>query len=129
MTGETDASLVLEITSSKSTVTGSGDETVTTESKDDGQKQQPTPPATPAPTDEEPSPASEKEEAKPASQDPLRMFGILVPPSLRSAQTSFSATFDAPIAEAVNAARALRDVETDIRKLRKAIKKARKSAS
>ncbi|CAK4034908.1 Hypothetical predicted protein [Lecanosticta acicola] len=65
-------------------------------------------------------------ESKVDVHDPLRWFGILVPPTLRSAQKSFSSAIgdECGVAKAVNAARGLRDAEVQIRKLRKVLKKA-----
>lgn len=59
--------------------------------------------------------------------DPLRWFGILVPPELRSAQTSFTKTVDDSIARAVNAAKRIRELEIEIRRVRKEIRKAEKA--
>lgn len=63
--------------------------------------------------------------------DPIRWFGILTPSSLRSAQQSFTSTLleQDVTAKAVGAARGLRDVEAEIRKLRKVIKKLEKAAT
>lgn len=62
----------------------------------------------------------------PLSHDPIRWFGILVPPPLRAAQKSFSASVQdgGGVVQAANAARELRDTEAQLRKLRKLIKKA-----
>lgn len=63
---------------------------------------------------------------EPSAYDPIRWFGILVPPPLRAAQKSFSASVqdDGGVVQAANSARELRDTEAQIRKLRKLIKKA-----
>jgi coiled-coil domain-containing protein 115 len=114
--------------------------------KDEEPSQQPSPPATPesephADSDEitdrsaegaaEGTPdnlASHTEKAKQVNTlDPLRWFGILVPRELRSAQTSFSAAIEVSAADCLNAARALRECEGDVRKLRKEIRKAERS--
>jgi hypothetical protein len=63
------------------------------------------------------------------SSDPLRWFGILVPRELRLAQGSFASAVDESVAEAVNAAKGMRDVEIELRKLRKEIKKVEKAAT
>ena len=109
--------------------------------------QQPSPPATPSskdakaetPTesfDEQSEETQEKyrdtrtEKLKPKlplEADPLRWFGILVPQELRSAQTSFSLAMDDGIAQAVNAGRAMRKNEVEIRKLRKDIRRAERA--
>jgi hypothetical protein len=128
-----------------------------TESKDaanqstvEGEKpeptQQPSPPGTPEPEDREESTEDEKTEeaqrAKPVN--PLRWYGVLVPPELRKTQSAFSAVLDhptnageqdvetrddenSPVTHAVNASRGLREVEVEIRKIRKALKKAEKA--
>ena len=118
--------------------------------------QQPSPPGTPDPEAREETTedaetedakiddtkTEEAEKAKPVN--PLRWYGVLVPPELRKAQSAFSAmlgnptdageqdhaTCDyeiSPIVLAVNAARGLREVEGEIRKIRKAVKKAEKA--
>lgn len=108
--------------------------------------QQPSPPGTPEPEPrQEPTNDKKSEEPeKPKPVNPLRWYGILVPPELRKAQSAFSAVIgdplnggdpndatrdveNSPITGAVNAARALREVEGEIRKLRKAVKKAEKA--
>jgi hypothetical protein len=108
------------------------------------QQQQPSPPGTPEPEskpkeDEETKP-DQSEESKPTN--PLRWYGVLVPPELRRAQSAFTAatggssaseesdeTCNGPIADAVNTARGIRDIEAEIRKIRKAVKKAEKASS
>ena len=110
--------------------------------------QQPSPPATPDFGDDQTKTASDQytgnldateekydgSEAKqaksklPLEADPLRWYGILVPQELRSAQASFSSAVDEGIAGAVNASRAMREVEIEIRKLRKEIRRAEKAA-
>lgn len=81
--------------------------------------------------------------AKSALINPLRWFGVLVPPELKKAQVAFCAVLAdptaskelentardcirSPIANATNAARGLRDIEVEIRKTRKAMRKAEK---
>ncbi|KAK4495010.1 hypothetical protein PRZ48_013337 [Zasmidium cellare] len=101
-------------------------------------KQLPSPSPTPEPDKEqgrEEEDVDESGDPKEATQkshitDPRRWFGILTPSSLRSAQHSFaSAVLDeCNVGKAVNAARAMKDIEADIRKLRKAIKKLEKGA-
>jgi len=108
--------------------------------------QQPSPPGTPEPESREQSTEDEKaEEAEnPKPVNPLRWYGILVPPELRKAQSAFSEVLgdpttagerdsetcdykSSPITNAVNAARGLREVEGEIRKVRKAVRKAEKA--
>jgi hypothetical protein len=108
------------------------------------QQQQPSPPGTPEPEskpkEDEETKSDQSEESKPTN--PLRWYGVLVPPELRRAQSAFTAaaggssaseesdeTCNGPIADAVNAARGMRDIEVEIRKIRKAVKKAEKASS
>jgi len=118
----------------------------TVEGEEPQPTQQPSPPGTPEPEDREKSTEDEKTEeadtAKPVN--PLRWYGVLVPPELRKAQSAFSAVLGSPnnageqdtetrdddispLTNAVNAARSLREVEVEIRKVRKAVKKAEKA--
>lgn len=55
--------------------------------------------------------------------DPIRWFGILVPPALRSAQASFVSSVGGPIPRLCTLATDLRRQEVDIGRLRKQIKK------
>jgi hypothetical protein len=63
-------------------------------------------------------------------KDPIRQFGILIPPALRSAQKSFSTAVLGPeaLSRAVTAARGMREVEVEIRRARKMVRKAERSA-
>ncbi|KAI5357439.1 hypothetical protein Slin15195_G038010 [Septoria linicola] len=74
-------------------------------------------------------PTDEEETPKVNLQDPIRWFGILVPPTLRQAQASFSKALldETAMTKAVNTSRGLREAEVEIRKLRKSIKKAEKA--
>ena len=114
------------------------------ETKDSGDhgevKQQPSPPVTPEPEDESDKlhekdreemdeTATSKKQSRPKLEaDPIRWFGVLVPPALRSAQTSFAASVDDAVAGSVNAAKGMRESEIEIRKLRKEIRKAEREA-
>lgn len=108
--------------------------------------QQPSPPGTPEPESKQEPNEDEKLDQKERGKlvNPLRWFGILVPPELRRAQASFSMVLDnpsstdesldtptgwtdSPLTRAINAARDLRNVEFEIRKVRKAVKKAEKA--
>ncbi|KAG8628865.1 hypothetical protein KVT40_002730 [Elsinoe batatas] len=62
-----------------------------------------------------------------SAPDPIKWFGILVPPQLRSCQKSFLDMATGPIIAAINASRSLREVETSIRKIRKDIRKAERA--
>lgn len=55
--------------------------------------------------------------------DPLRWFGILVPPALRSAQSNFITAVEGSIPQLANVARELRNQEIEIGRVRKQIKK------
>lgn len=110
----------------------------TAQSGNDEPKQQPSPPSTPAAEVNEPvdhnkafCPEDEKASDETAVQsssvpDPLHWFGILVPSELRCAQRSFGSAMQEPLEKAVNASRCMRQVEAEVNKTRKAIKKADK---
>ncbi|KAF2838995.1 hypothetical protein M501DRAFT_933925 [Patellaria atrata CBS 101060] len=77
----------------------------------------------------EDSPASdEKAEASEGFQkgptNPLHWFGILVPPPLRSAQKSFETAVEQPLPALVKLTKDMRELEIEISRLRKAIKKS-----
>ncbi|KAJ4988936.1 hypothetical protein SVAN01_05560 [Stagonosporopsis vannaccii] len=73
------------------------------------------PPALPQPT---PNPSIERH------PDPIRMFGILVPPALRTAQSSFVAAVDGPVVRLAGVAGELRALEREIGRVRKGIRRA-----
>lgn len=54
---------------------------------------------------------------------PLRWFGILVPPALRTAQSTFASAVEGPIPQLASLVKDLRKQEVDIARLRKQIKK------
>ncbi|KAH9866415.1 hypothetical protein IAQ61_008420 [Plenodomus lingam] len=56
-------------------------------------------------------------------RDPLRWFGILVPPALRTAQSTFITAVEGPIARIATVAMDLRSQEIEIGRMRKQIKK------
>ena len=92
----------------------------------------PTPPSTPpAEADRETQastatePDDENETEVITVQDPLRWFGILVPPALRTAQSSFVNGVEGSIAKLVGLAAELRSIESEVSKARKAMKKLR----
>ena len=100
----------------------------------------PTPPATPpyeskVETEKSETNASDtKAEPRPADNvrkttDPLHWYGILVPPQLRHAQSSFVNAIAGPVSDAANATQSMRRNEVEIRKLRKEIKKLEKRAA
>jgi hypothetical protein len=55
--------------------------------------------------------------------DPLRWFGILVPPALRTAQSTFVGAVEGPIPQLATVVRDLRAQEIEIGRVRKQIKK------
>ncbi|KAI7197908.1 hypothetical protein D0869_01131 [Hortaea werneckii] len=109
--------------------------------------QQPSPPSTPvaddkdAKTAEKPKEPTSLDEIKdqdsetsgvarqPATRSPLTWFGILTPRELRSAQQSFSTATSSPTESAVNATREMRQLETEINRTRKAVRKAEKGGT
>jgi hypothetical protein len=72
---------------------------------------------------DEPSQSPEEGKKVAKSVDPLRWFGILVPPALRSTQSSFIAAIEGPIPQLANISRELRSQEIEIGRVRKQIKK------
>jgi len=58
------------------------------------------------------------------TQDPLRWFGILVPPALRSAQQTFVSAVEGSVPQLATIARELRNQEIEIGRVRKQIKKS-----
>lgn len=65
------------------------------------------------------------EESKKVSKtvDPLRWFGILVPPALRSAQSNFVDAVEGSVPRLATVTRELRSQEIEIGRVRKQIKK------
>jgi hypothetical protein len=57
------------------------------------------------------------------STDPLRWFGILVPPALRTAQTTFVGAVEGPIPQLATIARDMKMQEIEIGRVKKQIKK------
>jgi len=55
--------------------------------------------------------------------DPLKWFGILVPPALRTAQSTFVCAVEGPIPQLATIAKDLRTQEIEIGRVRKQIKK------
>lgn len=58
-----------------------------------------------------------------SSTDPLRWFGILVPPALRSSQSAFASAVEGPVLQLASVVKDLRRLENDIARLRKQIRK------
>lgn len=61
---------------------------------------------------------------QPKVVDPIRMFGILVPPALRSAQASFKEAIEGPLIRLAEVTGELRALEREIGRARKSIRKA-----
>ncbi|ORX91998.1 hypothetical protein BCR34DRAFT_594959 [Clohesyomyces aquaticus] len=85
----------------------------------------------PSPETATPTTQPQSEDANDASSgdnkirlDPLRWFGILVPPELRSAQSSFVSAVEGRLPEVVTVMKELRRLEVEIGRLRKQIKKS-----
>lgn len=68
--------------------------------------------------------ANEKPKIDP--RDPIRWFGVLVPPTLRSAQSQFIGIVEGPIPQLVTLIKELRALEIEIGRTRKSIKKLEK---
>jgi hypothetical protein len=97
--------------------------TTTSESEEEGKFE---PKVTPDTQESSPRPEETKEKAKNAarkSNDPLKWFGILVPPALRTAQSAFVNAVEGPIPQLVRLAREMRAQEIEIGRVRKQIKK------
>lgn len=78
------------------------------------------------PQTEDTAHADDAEESPGSSHlpDPIRMFGILVPPALRSAQKSFAEAVEGPVVKLVGVQGQLRALEREIGRARKGIRKA-----
>jgi hypothetical protein len=72
-------------------------------------------------TDQNETKDEEKKSEK--STDPLRWFGILVPPALRTAQTTFLGAIEGPIPQLATIARDMKTQEIEIGRVKKQIKK------
>ncbi|KAF2146232.1 uncharacterized protein K452DRAFT_294815 [Aplosporella prunicola CBS 121167] len=62
-------------------------------------------------------------ETHPTPRDPIRMFGILVPPALRTSQAHFVRAVEGPVPRLANLAAELRALEIEIGRARKAVRK------
>ncbi|KAF2104750.1 hypothetical protein NA57DRAFT_70957 [Rhizodiscina lignyota] len=65
------------------------------------------------------------ENSKEVPVDPLRWFGILVPPALRTAQANFRAAVEGPVPKLASITKQMRALEPEISRLRKSIKRLR----
>jgi hypothetical protein len=71
----------------------------------------------------EPSPSLEESKKTAKAVDPLRWFGILVPPALRTAQAGFVSAVEGSVPQLATVARDLRSQEMEIGRVKKQIKK------
>ncbi|KNG45846.1 histone-fold containing protein [Stemphylium lycopersici] len=74
-------------------------------------------------TSPEPEETKEKSKAIEKPTNPLKWFGILVPPALRTAQSTFVEAVEGPIPQLATIARDMRAQEIEIGRVRKQIKK------
>jgi hypothetical protein len=74
-------------------------------------------------TSDVPEESKKHESTKARAVDPLRWYGILVPPALRSAQSNFVSVVESSVPNLATVARDLRDQEIEIGRLRKQMKK------
>lgn len=100
---------------------------VTPNTEDEKEYETTTKPESSQPSNNEKVPSNNEKTKPPLEADPLRWYGILIPRELRSAQASFSNAVDDSASSGVNAARAMREIEAEIRKLRKEIRKAERA--
>ncbi|KAL5358170.1 hypothetical protein BJX96DRAFT_36896 [Aspergillus floccosus] len=70
------------------------------------------------------SESKSKSKTKPRSSDPLRWYGILVPPSLRSAQKSFTAAVEGHLSELANVTVEMQSAEKEIARVREELGRA-----
>lgn len=85
--------------------------------------------ATPDPANDADGAEGTSDAAKTTAVDPIRMFGILVPPPLRSAQMSFKEAFAGPVVRLAEVTGELRALEREIGRARKGIRKAQGAVS
>jgi len=67
--------------------------------------------------------ASSRSKQSSLVKDPLKWFGILVPPTLRTAQSQFIAAVQGPLPQLATTLKEMRRMESEIGRLRKTIKK------
>ncbi|KIW04085.1 uncharacterized protein PV09_04902 [Verruconis gallopava] len=89
-------------------------------------KRESAPVETPADAGEDDGDDAKKNETKPASKDPLQWFGILVAQPLRAAQASFTTAVEGSVPELVTLQVQLRNLEIEIGRTRKMLKKLEK---
>ena len=57
--------------------------------------------------------------------NPLRWFGILLPPALRTAQSTFTSAVEEPVPRLASLSKELRKLEMDIGRIRKQLRKSK----
>ena len=70
------------------------------------------------------SKSKSKSKTKPRSSDPLRWYGILVPPTLRSAQNSFTAAVEGHLSELASVTTEMQSAEREIVQVREELGQA-----
>lgn len=98
------------------------DQTESSKAEEDEDEASATPETEPASS---PSPNAKEESSRTTkkSTDPLRWFGILVPPALRAAQQSFISVVEEGVPLLATIAKELRSQEIEIGRVRKQMKK------
>lgn len=79
-------------------------------------------------TEKDKSPKEQEQRPKidPATQDPIRWFGMVVPSTLRDSQKTFTLAVQDAVPAVVNAAAEMHQLEIEIGRTRKAIRKLEK---
>jgi hypothetical protein len=72
-------------------------------------------------TDEEE--VKEEKDVSQKSVDPIRWYGVLVPPALRAAQSQFISAVEGPIPRVANLSKEMRILEIEVGRTRKTMKK------
>ena len=70
------------------------------------------------------TPSEDTETGLKMARDPLYWFGILVPPTLRTSQSNFKDAASDVVPELANISKEMREVEIEVRRARKRIRKA-----
>jgi hypothetical protein len=70
---------------------------------------------------------AKEEETNSKPIDPIRWYGVLVPPALRAAQSQFVSAVEGPIPRVVNLSKELKILEIEVGRTRKTMKKLGKA--
>jgi hypothetical protein len=70
---------------------------------------------------------NDQDQSSTKTVDPIKWFGILVPEALRQTQKHFSEAVESPLPRVANVIRQMRQLENEIGRQRKAVKKVEKS--